>query len=154
MNALSLASTSACALFYAAYYVAPWFQPSKCICDCTGSGPDPELLRLVQSQLDRCGPAQLQPVDKAYWWPPLWFVALPWCFLAGTVIFFLRPSLRGFTPILERAAAAVPPTPRLTFFEPADEPEQLALADFRDAPRWTPPSGSRSRGVRGRSVVA
>ena len=155
MNALSVAFSSVCALFYAAYYVAPWFQASKCICDCTGAGPDPELLRLVQSQLDRCGPAQLQPLEKVELWPPLWLVILPWLLLVGAGLFGCRrPLLRGLAPISEVSALTSFSTPRVTSFElfsgsRAIEPEPLALADFRDAPRWAPPAGSRSRGIRG-----
>ena len=130
MSLTSLSCAIAASFFGAGAIVAQWSQSSNCLCDCSGGDQSTEVLGLLKSQLDRCGPEHLlhppfSPEVVATAGFASWIVATIVLILVGVVAQWQR--IVGYLlPFIKSDAKGL-------------------VEDARAGPRWSPPRGSRAR---------
>ena len=131
--------SAALASFSLGLLTSKWLQaPGPFVCDCTPDSTQEGVLEVLRSQLDRCGPEHLvrEPaarpsvtlpvVAEESSWYPLCLILL----LGGLVVALLLVIISfcvGET-LYEGARSGAGRKPAL-----------------EDAPRWSPPAGSRAR---------
>ena len=114
---------------------------NHCLCDCSGSDQSEEVLSILRSQLDRCGPEQLTaaappppPEPAIESWP-----LFSWC-LGGGLLLFAVVELRALRSLFAKSLWKEPAL--LPVRDASADPDPLNAAIV---PRWRPTGGSVAR---------
>ena len=131
--------SAALASFSLGLLTSKWLQaPGPFICDCTPDSSREGVLDLLRSQLDRCGPEHLvrEPAVRAPVTPPVEVEASSWYPLS--LIALLSVLVIALLGVIISFCVGE------TLFEGARSGAGAKPA-LEDAPRWSPPAGSRAR---------